>query len=495
MYKNRTIFIVILTLVVLLLIGGGASTIDTFASENTGSYQAASTALSTAFTYQGRLTDNGELANGIYHFLFSLYDAPVGGAKVGLTNVRDDEPVHEGLFTVALDFGTVFDGTALWLEIAVQELGSTGSFTTLSPRQALTATPYALGLLPGAVISGTTTSQTGVLNLKSSRNALQVVSAGDKGMYVASAGGDGVQVHNAGNDGFHVYSAERDGLHIVSAAVNGMFVDSAGDKGLYVKSAGGDGVQVYGAGNDGFHVYSAARDGLRVVSAGVDGVYINTATDDGLHIDSAGDKGMAVLSAGGNGVYANTTQASGEWGMRTPDKISASNVTFSSLTLIAQVTGPDLLTPGDLVAVVGVADPLPGSTIPLALVRLADAYNFNSLIGVVEGHMARFTPEHLVGEGATDGELPEFRRVDGAANAGDYVALTISGVAQVKVDPYADIQPGQRLTASEVAGQARALRSEMLNGMVMTEGAPVIGIALTAPTPGSDTIPVFIALH
>jgi hypothetical protein len=74
--------------------------------------------------------------------------------------------------------------------------------------------------------------------------------------------------------------------------------------------------------------------------------------------------------------------------MRTPDKISASNVTFSSLTIIAQVTGPGTLSAGDLVAVAGVTDPLPGSTTPLALVRLADANSFTGVIGVVEGRMA-----------------------------------------------------------------------------------------------------------
>jgi len=50
----------------------------------------------------------------------------------------------EGLFTVKLDFGSnIFTGETIFLEIGVRSAGS-GSFTTLTPRQELTASPYAL---------------------------------------------------------------------------------------------------------------------------------------------------------------------------------------------------------------------------------------------------------------------------------------------------------------------------------------------------------------
>ncbi len=51
--------------------------------------------------------------------------------------MKDSVEVTDGLFIVELDFGAVFDGTDLWLEI---EVGS----TVLSPRQHVTAAPQAL---------------------------------------------------------------------------------------------------------------------------------------------------------------------------------------------------------------------------------------------------------------------------------------------------------------------------------------------------------------
>ncbi len=102
-------------------------------------------AQSTAFTHQGRLTDNGAAANGLYDLQFALFDALSGGAQQGATITRDDVPVTNGVFTVQLDFGaTPFNGAARWLQISVRNGASTGVFTLLNPRQPLSATPYAL---------------------------------------------------------------------------------------------------------------------------------------------------------------------------------------------------------------------------------------------------------------------------------------------------------------------------------------------------------------
>ncbi len=121
--------------------------------------------VSTAFTYQGRLTDGGSPANGVYDLRFSLFDDASAGAQVGSTVTVDDVPVSGGYFTVALDFGaTVFQGAARWLKVEVRPGASAGSYTALTPRTALAGVPYALSLRPGATVN-TTTTDVPALNL------------------------------------------------------------------------------------------------------------------------------------------------------------------------------------------------------------------------------------------------------------------------------------------------------------------------------------------
>ncbi len=98
----------------------------------------------TAFTYQGRLADDqGVPIDKSCDFHFTLWDDPSAGNQVGSQLNPTGVAVTDGLFTVQLDFGSVFDGTALWLEVAVQCSGDAG-YTTLAPRQSLTAAPYAV---------------------------------------------------------------------------------------------------------------------------------------------------------------------------------------------------------------------------------------------------------------------------------------------------------------------------------------------------------------
>lgn len=97
-----------------------------------------------SFTYQGRLSDDGAPASGAFDFRFALYDAAVGGSQVGPIATRDDVAVTNGLFTIALDFGAVFDGNRRFLDVAVRPGASTGAFVSLTPRQELTPAPATL---------------------------------------------------------------------------------------------------------------------------------------------------------------------------------------------------------------------------------------------------------------------------------------------------------------------------------------------------------------
>jgi len=111
----------------------------------------------TSFTYQGRLTENGTAVSGAYDFQFRLYSAGAGGVQVGSVLSRDDVTVTEGLFTVALDFGsTAFPGADRYLAISVRPGASVSDYTPMLPRVQVTATPYAItaSSFSGAVTSG-----------------------------------------------------------------------------------------------------------------------------------------------------------------------------------------------------------------------------------------------------------------------------------------------------------------------------------------------------
>jgi trimeric autotransporter adhesin len=120
----------------------------------------------TEFTYQGRLNAGAAPANGTYDLRFAIHDSLSAGTQQGNPLTNSATSVSNGLFTVALDFGAgIFTGEARWLEIGVRTNGSVGAYATLSPRQPLTPTPYAIyaanagaaviasGVAPGAVTS------------------------------------------------------------------------------------------------------------------------------------------------------------------------------------------------------------------------------------------------------------------------------------------------------------------------------------------------------
>ena len=118
----------------------------------------------TAFTYQGRLNNGNNPANGSYDLTFMLFSVSSGGSALAGPLTNSATTVSNGLFTTIVDFGPgVFTGTSNWLEIAVRTNG-TGGFTTLAPRQQLTPAPYAIfagsasnlaGVLPAGQLSGT----------------------------------------------------------------------------------------------------------------------------------------------------------------------------------------------------------------------------------------------------------------------------------------------------------------------------------------------------
>jgi hypothetical protein len=108
----------------------------------------ATVALGAGFTYQGQLKSSGAPVNGACDIAFRVYNAAASGTQAG-SALTQTVAITDGLFTTALDFGAgVFDGNARWLDMQVRCPAGAGSFTLLTPRQALSAAPYALAL-PG----------------------------------------------------------------------------------------------------------------------------------------------------------------------------------------------------------------------------------------------------------------------------------------------------------------------------------------------------------
>ncbi len=128
----------------------------------------------TAFSYQGKLGDNGSAANGNYNFRFGIYNAVTNGTRISGWLTNSSVPVSNGLFVVTLDFGPgIFTGGNCWLDIAVQTNGG-ASFSSLTPRQPVLPVPYAifstgasnvLGTVPAAQVSGASTNQVTFTNV------------------------------------------------------------------------------------------------------------------------------------------------------------------------------------------------------------------------------------------------------------------------------------------------------------------------------------------
>ncbi|MHC4111247.1 MAG: hypothetical protein ACYSUY_09230 [Planctomycetota bacterium] len=102
--------------------------------------------MGTAWTYQGRLLDANDTADGEYDFQFKLYDDPNANFPLAEVNVPGVDVIN-GYFTVNLDFGSgIFDGNSCWLGIFVRpvELSDPNDYASLSPRREVTPAPYAL---------------------------------------------------------------------------------------------------------------------------------------------------------------------------------------------------------------------------------------------------------------------------------------------------------------------------------------------------------------
>jgi len=252
----------------------------------------------TAFTYQGRLIDSNNAADGLYDFQFKLYDANIAGNKLGVDVNKPEADVIDGYFTVELDFGSsVFDGNAVWLQIGVRQgnFSDPNAYNILSPRQLVTPTPYAIKAKTFTVpadVSGSTSASNAVIKATNTGNGY--------GLYGYSPSNYGVYGYSGTVPGVYGYSGSAEGVY----GVNGAW----GNYGYL----GGNSYGVYGYGYTGPGGYFASSGSYGLI-VGSGNVGIGTPTpSEKFHVKGTGFiQGIfeSTSSSGGIKLIANNAQA------------------------------------------------------------------------------------------------------------------------------------------------------------------------------------------
>lgn len=279
----------------------------------------AQVAPATVFTYQGSLEDDGEPADGAYDFQFRLYGAPGEGTPIGSALSRDDVVVEDGIFTVALDFGPVFDGGPRFLELSVRPGASTAAYTTLAPRQELTAAPLALhsaasastGALRGRAVSETAPVEGQVLRWDGSAWVPATVEGAG---YTAGPGlnlvGSRFEVR-FGGDGSSTAAARADHTHfgqnwIGDVGYTSFWVENrstaAGAAGVVGRSVNSDGV--YASSSSSFGVRAVSNAGIAVGAYGGTRGLEATGSEFGVLAESAGHGALFRSTNAGRAVEA-----------------------------------------------------------------------------------------------------------------------------------------------------------------------------------------------
>ncbi|MBI9038252.1 MAG: leucine-rich repeat domain-containing protein [Bacteroidales bacterium] len=351
--------------------------------------------------------------------------------------------------------------------IHVKEAGNPSStFSDISGNGVLIEGAQGNGLQIG------TADENGVSVYFADNDGFNIWYAGNPSSYMSSTLSNGIEVMGAQGYGVFVGQADRDGIHIrnvgsnstntVSALDNGVEIAGAEGYGLYVGNSGNDGVYLANSGGDGYYVYEAEDYGFKAANVGLDGFYVQYPGDDGFYVYSATDDGLYINNAGDDAIYSRTTNTSNEWGLYTPDKIYANNVTSKGSSSYAKNTGSSTLEPGDIVCIAGGLEEnvLDGAGFPVVKINKATKSNSHAVFGVVEYKV--IIREEM--EEAPEGETPELKKSfeysDGNVSQGEYLSVIVFGQAEVKVSDSKSIQAGQKLTISETAGKARTLNSQ-----------------------------------
>lgn len=314
-----------------------------------GAGSALATSLGSDFTYQGQLTDNGSLASGQYDLQFALFLAASGGSAVDTVTLTN-QTVSGGLIDASLDFTDApYNGQALWIEVGVRRAAS-GSYTVLAPRQAITATPYALYALsgnPGPAGPAGPQGATGSIGATGAQGATG--STGPQGPagfvtlpYAGGASGatPALQVQNTVGNALQGLSGSGSGVYGTTEGTSGqngaagVWGDSHSYYGVWGTSVDQTGVAGNSANGDG--VGGSGAIGVHGVSINGWGVWGESANSDGVHGHTSDPNGQSSGVAGigegnNNGVYG--TSVSNVGGHFRSENVGVAGIVNSDSTI------------------------------------------------------------------------------------------------------------------------------------------------------------------
>lgn len=310
-----------------LLLVGGLVVVSQAQSSGPQDGQSPQSAVGTAFTYQGRLLQNGSPYSGTCDFRFTLYDDnSLSPSQVGSPVEKSAVQVQDGYFSTLLDFGdSAFTGEGRQLGIEVRCPSGSGSYTPLSDYVWLSAAPYALSLRPGAVVSGSVMAGATLLvnntydgmfasyGIQGTSQDVGVLGKGNRVGVEGEATGSGVT--------YGVYGSN-------SSTANGSYGGYfTGYGGVYGKGTGGAGVRGASTSEAGGYFTSTNNVGVFGRSESSWGVYGYAASDSGkvygVYGRSDSTAGYGVYgynsnSSGGYGVYGESSRGFGVYGKATP---------------------------------------------------------------------------------------------------------------------------------------------------------------------------------
>jgi hypothetical protein len=495
--KTSALTTVVSVITVLLLMAGFAGGM---ADRSPSPDVASMTAVSSGISYQGWLSgSDGIPLNGTYAMRFIVYDAEVAGSAIwdsGDLNVT----VAEGSFNVKLGVSqTDFDGRALWLSIIVQG-------ETLSPRQEILPAPYALSLRPGAVIIGDAIGASGAVlsgHAPATGTALHADANGGVGLSGASTNNYGVWGSSGDSWGGYFTSEHGYGLRVNTAGTDhydhGAYITSQVGYAVYAQSAQNQAVRGEAGNVSGI---SQPLGAVGVVGIGSNrGTYGSSAAGVGLYGISDSNYGAWGSSSTWRGVTGRTSRADNNYGFYTPDNIFSLNVQMAgALMQVMQNGGSEPLSPGDVVVFSGINHSVMAVDGPIVQVRQAATAGSTAVAGVV---FSRFNIDAIDPElESSDGDGPGARAsVDvtppGSAAPGEYVLVVVQGLAQVKASALGDgeIQPGDLLSTSSLAGSASRAQLVTVSGMETALPGTVFGKALEPLRDAQELIYVYVTLH